>query len=138
VKQAVTDAARVTTPSSTALVIVYALVALYGTLAGWVGVATLDVVGGPTWALLWPILTVFFAVAAIAGVLISRRYGQTSFELVTTLLLIALLVGYALAIVVRTEFDGNMSRLPVAVLPVALSVHPFARLVRIARGVVMR
>ena len=112
--------------------------AVYGTLAAWVGVATLDVVGGRTWALLWPILTVFFAVAAIAGVLISRRYGRTSFELVTTLLLVALLVGYAIAIVIRTDFDGNVSRLPVAVLPVALSVHPFAQLVRIARGVVVR
>ena len=137
-KQALSDAARVQPPSSTALVLVYALVAVYGTLAGWVGVATLDVVGGPTWALVWPVLTVFFAAAAIAGVLISRRFGRTTFELVTTLLLVALLVGYAVAIVIRVEVDGNASRLPVAVLPVALSVHPFARLVRIARGVVVR
>lgn len=137
-KQAITDAARVAPPSTTALIIVYALVALYGTLAGWAGVATLDIVSGPTWALLWPILTVFFSAAAIAGVLISRRYGRTTFELVTTLLLVALLVGYALAIVIRVEADGNVTRLPVAVLPVALSVHPFARLIRIARGVVVR
>ena len=137
-RQVVVDAARTASTSPVAFIIEYALIALYGILSGWVGVATLDVVGGPVWAIVWPVGIVVFATSAIVGITLSRRTGRGGFELVTTLALIALLVGYSAAIIFRVEFDGQLNRLPVAVLPVALSVHPFSRLVKIARGTVVR
>lgn len=138
-KQAVIDAHRSVTVSPTALVIEYALIALYGALCSWVGVTTLDIVGGPLWAFVWPLAIVVFSLGAIVGVVVSSRLARGGVELVTTLLLVALLLGYSAAIIVRVvEVDGELNRLPVAVLPVALSVHPFSRLVRIARGTVVR
>jgi len=139
VKQVVQDTQPSVTVSPTALVIEYSLIALYGILCSWVGVATLDIVGGPVWAFAWPLAIVVFSLGAIVGVVVSNRLARRGFELVTTLLLIALLMGYAIAIIVRVaEVDGELNRLPVAVLPFALSVHPFSRLVRIARGTVVR
>ena len=123
--------------SSTALVIEYGLLSFYGVLSGWVGVRTLDIVGWPLWALVWPIGIVFFSMAAIFGVLVNKKYGIAAVELVTTIALVSLLIGYSVAIVIRTAVDGDMIRLPVAVLPFALSVHPFSQLVRIARGSVV-
>lgn len=138
-KQVVEDAQRSVTVSPTALVIEYALIAVYGALCSAVGVATLDIVGGPLWAFVWPLAIVVFSLGAIVGVVVSGRLARRGFELVTTLLLVAMLMGYSAAIVFRVvEVDGELNRLPVAVLPVALSVHPFSRLVRIARGTVVR
>lgn len=138
-KQAIVDAHRSVTVSPIALIIEYTLIALYGVLCSWVGVATLDIVGGPLWAFVWPLAIVVFSLGAIVGVVVSGRLARGGFELITTLLLVALLLGYSAAIVVRVvEVDGELNRLPVAVLPVALSVHPFSRLVRIARGTVVR
>jgi hypothetical protein len=137
VSEVVVTSVRAAGVSPTALILTYNLLALYGVLSGWVGVRTLDVVGGPLWALVWPIGIVFFSMAAVIGLLVSRKFGIATVELVTTIALVSLLIGYSVAIVVRTGVDGDLLRLPVAVLPVALSVHPFSRLVRIARGSVV-
>lgn len=137
-KQTMFNAVKTAGVSPTALIIEYSLLALYGILSGWVGVATLDVVGGPLWAVVWPVGIVFFSTAAIVGVLLSRAFGKSWLEVTTTLALIALLIGYSAAIIIRTTLDGDIGRLPVAVLPFALSVHPFSKLVRIARGSVVR
>jgi hypothetical protein len=125
-------------PSSTATIVEYVLLALYGLGSAWVGVATLDVVAGATWALLWPGLIALLSTAAAIGVLVSRDGGPKTIELVTTLLLISLLVGYSIAIVLRTMEDGNLARLPFAILPTAVAVHPFSRLIYIARGTAVK
>jgi hypothetical protein len=112
-------------PSSTATIVEYVLLALYGLGSAWVGVATLDVVA-------------LLSTAAAIGVLVSRDGGPKTIELVTTLLLISLLVGYSIAIVLRTMEDGNLARLPFAILPTAVAVHPFSRLIYIARGTAVK
>lgn len=121
-----------------ALIIKYALIAVYGAANGWVGVITLGVVSGPSWAVMWPALVLISSTAALVGVLISRSGGTHWPEMIATLALISLLIGYSAAIIIRTVEDGNVTRLPVALLPIILSVFPFSRLVSISRGTVKR
>lgn len=118
----------------TRLGVKYFLVALYGAAASIVGVTTINVVGGHVWETAWPFLLSLSSLAAIFGIIRSKYFQKTGFEFGTTLTFISLLMSYSVAIVVRTLFDGDMSRLPVAVLPVIISVTPFARILDIARG----
>lgn len=120
-------------PPYRTLILTYALLAMYGVTSAIAGVATLDAVAGSLWGLLWPLLVVAFAVLALAGVVRSRVTRKEGLELVASLLLTALLIGYTVAIVARTFEDHDLARLPVAWLPVALSVHPASRMVQIAR-----
>lgn len=120
-------------PPYVTLIIKYALIAVYGAFSGWVGIATLDVVAGQLWGVLWPALVTVFSLLAMFAVIRSRITEKEGLELVSTLLLISLLIGYSIAIVTRTTIDGNVTRLPVALLPIILSVFPARRLVQIAR-----
>ena len=115
------------------LALIYALLTVYGIGSAAVGVTTLDVVAGAAWGLLWPSLVALFALAAFIGVIRSRITEKHGWEVVGSLLLIALMLGYALAIVVRTAFDLDISRLPYGVLPVVVAVSPAFRLLHIAR-----
>lgn len=114
------------------LFIKYGLIFVYAVTSGVVGVTTLDVVAGEWWALLWPTLMALFSLLAFLGVLRSKRTGRYLFEIVATLLLIAMFAGYVVAIVYRGFDAGEYQRLPVAWLPVILSVFPTSRLVDIA------
>lgn len=120
------------TPYAT-LIIKYAILALYGVTSCVVGVTTLDVVAGQAWGLIWPALVALLSTLALVGVIRSRVTGREGFELISTLLLVALLGGYVAAIIIRTMQDGEVTRLPIALLPLALSIYPAARMGRIAR-----
>lgn len=115
------------------LITTYALLTLYGVGSSIVGVATLIVVSGQAWGLLWPFLVALFSLGALLATLRSRATSKRGVELVVTLLLIALLAGYTIAIIVRTFMDGHMERLPIGLLPIIISVNPFSRLLFIAR-----
>jgi len=115
------------------LIIMYALLALYGIGSGVVGVTTLSVVAGEAWGLIWPALVAVLSLAALVGVIRSRLTEKHGWELVATLLLIAMLAGYVAAILLRTIWDGDPSRLPVAILPTVVSIAPAYRLLDIAR-----
>jgi hypothetical protein len=127
-----THAQYIGPPPYRTLIVKYALITMYGLTSCIVGVVTLDVAAGAVWAVLWPILVTVLAFLALLGVVHSWRTGRERFELVTTLLLIAMLVGYTVAILLRTWEDGEVSRLPVAWLPIILSVYPGRRLIQIA------
>ena len=120
-------------PPYRTLIVTYALLALYGVTSAVVGVATLSAVAGSLWGLLWPLLVTALSVLALVGVVRSRVTRKEGFELVASLLLAAILIGYTVAIIARTFEDGDLARLPVAWLPVALSIHPAGRMVQIAR-----
>jgi lipopolysaccharide export LptBFGC system permease protein LptF len=120
-------------PPFRTLIVTYALLTLYGVTSAVVGVTTLSAVAGSVWGLMWPLLVTAFSVLALAGVIRSRVSRKEGFELVASLLLAALLIGYTVAIIARTFDDGDLSRLPVAWLPVALSINPASRMVQIAR-----
>lgn len=120
-------------PPYASLIIKYGLISLYGLASSIVGITTLDVVAGALWGVLWPGLVTILALLAMVGVIRSRVTEKEGTELVFTLLLIALLIGYSVAIIARTFVDGQVSRLPIAFLPVILCVFPARRLVQIAR-----
>ncbi|PYY32343.1 hypothetical protein [Curtobacterium sp. MCBD17_030] len=112
----------------------YALIAGYGAASGLVGVTTLDVTVGFTWSLAWPILVMLSAIASGVGVIVSMRGGRHTTEIIATMTLVILLSSYSVAIIVRTFNDGHVERLPVALLPIIISVAPYSRLL----GVVQR
>jgi hypothetical protein len=120
-------------PPYRTLMVTYVLLALYGVTSAVVGVTTMIAAAGDVWGLLWPLLVTALSVLALAGVIRSRVTGKEGFELVASLLLASLIIGYTFAIIIRTFDDGDITRLPVAWLPVALSVHPAGRMVQIAR-----
>lgn len=111
----------------------YALLALYGLAASVVGIVTIEKVSGETWAILWPLLVTVFAVASLISLERSRARRKYGVEIVFTILLLATVNFYTVAIVARTLEDGDWTRLPVALLPVILSVSPFAHVLDIAR-----
>jgi hypothetical protein len=121
-------------PPGPTLIVEYALIAAYGAASALVGVTTLDVTLGNTWSLLWPALVMLSALTSIVGVAIAMRGGRHRVEIIATTLLVVLLSSYSIAIVVRTFHDGHVERLPVALLPIIISVVPYARLL----GVVQR
>ena len=117
------------------LITMYSLLALYGLASGFVGVSTIDVVAGQFWGLAWPFLIALTSLGALAGLLRSKLTRHHAVEVTTTLSLVGLLVTYSLFILVRTVLDGDAGRLPVAILPIVISVFPYFRLARIVRGV---
>lgn len=110
------------------LFVKYTLIAIYGVGSGIVGVTTLDVIAGATWALAWPALITAFAVTAIVGVRRARRRQRFALEVVATIFLLALFAGYMVAIALRAGIYGEFYRLPTALLPLILSVFPWSRL----------
>jgi hypothetical protein len=127
------DTATTGSSAHTQLIIMYALLALYGIGSGVVGVATLNVVAGEAWGLLWPALVAALSIAALVGVIRSGVTEKHGWEMVATLLLVAMLAGYVSAIIARTLHDGEPTRLPVAILPTVVSIPPAFRLIDIAR-----
>lgn len=118
----------------TTLPIQYALMAVYGALAGWQGIRTLDVVAGDLFGVIWPVLVLATSVSAIVGVAISRFRKNPWTEIVATLALIMMLAAYGGTIIFRAAHDPEYDGLPFCVLPLALCVYPYARLWRIAGG----
>lgn len=119
----------------TRLGVKYLLIALYGLSASIVGVTTIGIVGGNWWETIWPMLVSIFALGAFFGVLRSKYYGKEGLEASMTLAVVALLASYSLAIILRTHFDNEVIRLPIAFLPIILSVMPFARFMDIVRNI---
>jgi hypothetical protein len=110
------------------LFVKYTLIAVYGIASGVVGVTTLDLIAGETWALAWPALITAFAVTAFVGAQRSRRRQRFGLEVVATICLLALFAGYIVAIALRATLYGEFYRLPTALLPLILSVFPWSRL----------
>lgn len=87
-------------PPYGALIVQYALIALYAAGASFSGVYTLKVVSGEAWETIWPALLFVAALLALVGVIRSYRTSKHGWEVGGTLALVALLAGYVLAIVV--------------------------------------
>lgn len=111
----------------------YALIALYGLASSLVGITTITAVSGEAWGLAWPVLVASLALGAILGLSRSQEKHMYGWEISMTLSLLAVFCSYSVLIVLRTIHDGEVTRLPVALLPVILSVTPFARFLDIVR-----
>jgi hypothetical protein len=122
-----------------ALRVLYTLVGLYG-LSQTVAVSsTLRIVSGDAWAAAYPLLLLSFAIAAYVGVGRSQRRRRHRLELFSTIALMALLGGYVVVLILRVFFDfAELSRLPVAFLPIAVMVFPGWRLLWIVQDRINR
>lgn len=127
--------APISPPPYRALIVEYAIIAVYALGAGIYGVYTLKVVSGEAWETLWPALLFVSALLALVGVIRSYLTSKAGWEVIGTLALLALLAGYVLAIAVRCIGGGDPGHLFSALLPVAIAVFPSVRLVQAARGV---
>lgn len=115
------------------LITKYAILAMYGLGYTIVSIPTITAVSGPWWAYAWAWLVLILSIVAIIGTVRGRNYNKHGLEIVATILLLALFVGYSAVIVFRAIAERDPAILPAALLPIALSVMPYAHLLDIAR-----
>lgn len=109
----------------------YCLITVYGVSSAIVGMTTQREVSGDLWELVWPIMLATASAVAVWGVLRSRNNGHLAVEIISSVAMVALLVSYSASILARTASDGEVTRLPVAILPILIGVSIFGRLVRL-------
>lgn len=114
----------------------YTIMGTYAGSAFFLGATTVGKATGPAYAKLFPALLFIACITALLGVVVSRWTARVWIEYLGTALLLAGMVGYAIAIAYVALFvDRDWGRLPPALLPVALMVFPILRLRNILRTV---
>lgn len=112
----------------------HALVTKYIIMIAWSagsavgGIPTVSEVTGYVYGVALPLGLLVTSAMALVGVVRSRHTGRTRLEYVGTLLLIAGLVGYSVAIVLRAIVELDWDDLPGALLPILVAVFPYYRL----------
>lgn len=117
------------------LIVLYGLIALYSMLTVYFGAQTVEMATSPTYARFFPIGLFFCSLAALFGVIRSRYSRLVWIEYAGTLLLMAGLIGYAVAIVWVGAIEKEWYRFPGAVLPLMVMVFPVLRLKNILKVV---
>jgi hypothetical protein len=116
------------------LVCYYAGIATYGVTASIWTLPSLIAQGGDTFAVAWAIVLGAAALLAMIGVLISRHQQNRWVELVATLLMVCMLIGYGAGLLMR-GLAGSPAAIPTAWLPLIIAVLPGWRiLVMVADG----
>lgn len=114
----------------------YSILAIYAAAAVFPGATTVGRAVDPFYARLFPALLFIACVTALIGVVTSRWTARVWVEYVGTGALLAGMAGYAIAIgYVGLAIDHDWSRIPPALLPVALMVFPILRLRNILKTV---
>lgn len=118
------------------LLVKYSIMAVYSASAVVFGATTVGQAVTPLYARLFPSLLFLCCLAALVGVVRSRWTRKVWIEYAGTVGLLAGMVGYSIAIgYVGLIINHDLSRIPPAVLPLALCVFPVLRLVNIIRAV---
>lgn len=117
------------------LITKYSLLALYSACTVYFGAVTVGQATSPLYARVFPVALFFSCLAALYGVIRSRYTRKVWLEYLGTVLLIAGMVGYAVALAYTGVSDHMLYRLPAALLPIILSVFPILRLINILRVV---
>lgn len=120
------------------LIVLYCMIALYAALATWFGAQTVGMAAGPLYGALFPIGLFFCSLSALYGVIRSRYTRRVWLEYAGTVLLLAGMVGYSIAIVWVGLASGEHFRFPGAIWPLAMSVFPVLRLRNILKVVKAR
>lgn len=114
----------------------YSIMAVYAASASLLGATTVGRATDPVYARLFPALLFLACLTALVGVVASRWTARVWVEYVGTALLLAGMAGYSAAIGwVGVVLDNDWSRLPPAILPIALMVFPILRLRNILKTV---
>lgn len=110
------------------LITYYAAILGYGITASLLGVLSIQHTAGHGFAMLWAVLLGAGALLAIVGVVASIAFRSHWFELIGTIAVISLMVGYAVSIVLfALHTDGPPSRLSAVWLPLVISILPVWR-----------
>jgi hypothetical protein len=116
------------------LVFYYCGLATYGATSVAFASPSLILVGGDTFAFWWAVLVTATSALAMLGVLLSRRLQTGWIEFGSTTLLISLLAGYTAALLIRGfTIHGGQGAIPLAWLPLVLSVMPAWRILVMAQ-----
>lgn len=117
------------------LIVKYSALALYSAATVYFGATTVGQATSHLYAQIFPVALFFSCLAALYGVIRSRYTRKVWLEYLGTVLLIAGMVGYAVALFYTGITEHMPFRLPAAMLPVVLSVFPVLRLMNILRVV---
>jgi uncharacterized membrane protein YgaE (UPF0421/DUF939 family) len=110
------------------LVCYYAAIMGYGITAYLFGVLSIQHTNGATFAIIWAILLGCGAVLAVAGVFVSLLRRSHWLELVGTIVIVALMVGYAVSIILYAVSTHSLTRISATWLPVLISIMPIWRI----------
>jgi hypothetical protein len=114
----------------------YSIMAVYAASSSLLGATTVGRATDPFYARLFPALLFIACCTALVGVVVSRWTARVWVEYAGTAALLAGMAGYSIAIgYVGIAVDHDWSRLPPAILPIALMVFPVMRLRNILRTV---
>lgn len=114
----------------------YSILAVYAAAAVFLGATTVGKAVDPLYARIFPALLFIACVTALVGVVTSRWTARVWVEYAGTAALLAGMAGYAIAIgYVGVAVDHDLSRIPPALLPIALMVFPILRLRNILKTV---
>jgi hypothetical protein len=114
----------------------YSIMAVYSAGAVVFGATTVGKAVDEFYARMFPAMLFLCCCGALIGVVRSRWTRKVWIEYAGTLGLLAGLVGYSIAIVYAgVVVDGDLSRIPPGVLPIALCIFPFLRLRNIIQHV---
>lgn len=114
----------------------YSILAVYAAAAVFLGATTVGKAVDPFYARLFPALLFIACITALVGVVTSRWTARVWVEYAGTAALLAGMAGYSIAIgYVGVAVDHDLSRIPPALLPIALMVFPILRLRNILKTV---
>lgn len=117
---------------SIALLLKYAILAVYGVWATIVETSTFVIIGSSLFATLWATVVAVTASLAAAGVIRSWMTGRRTFEYVSTATFILTFIAYAFALIWRAISEHSPGSAPLALVAVAVCVLPTVRFYSIA------
>lgn len=112
----------------------YMLVSYYGAIVGYalttilLGVLSIEQTVSREYAYLWSASLMLGALLAGGGAVFSARFKTHWLELIGTILIMAELAGYAVAIVIYAADGGESARYSAVWLPVILAILPIYRI----------
>lgn len=109
----------------------YGMIALYSFVATVTTVPTLFISFGQLWGTVGPLAMLLISITVLVGLYRSLAKGKRGTEIVSTLLLIGLLVGYSVAILIRAMIFGRWDQSAGTVLPLIICVPAYFRILEI-------
>lgn len=104
----------------------YLVLALYGLSSAIVGMSTPAWLSGHWWGVTLPSIIFLSGIAAFLSTRL-LRFAHPYLECWALFLMLVGFISYSITIALRTVGDGDLGRLPTALLPIALMTVPWSR-----------